>query len=91
MQLFANRFRFDGDTGFRVKLGDSAEAREAFDGADVPRSHFDDLGTAFVTIFQILSGENWNTVMRLRGVWGLPGRVDRTVGTTAGARRGRRR
>jgi hypothetical protein len=29
----------------------------------VPRAHFDTFIWAFVTIFQILSGENWNTVM----------------------------
>merc|ERR1719265_78150 len=29
----------------------------------VPRANFDTFGWAFVTCFQILSGENWNTVM----------------------------
>eukprot|EP00941_MAST-03F_sp_MAST-3F-sp1_P005593 g5593.t1 len=31
--------------------------------AEVPRAHFDDLLWAFTTVFQVLSGENWNTVM----------------------------
>ncbi|KAH8045503.1 hypothetical protein JL722_14192 [Aureococcus anophagefferens] len=64
MQLFANRFRFDGATGFAVPLAaPGSSGRAAYAAADVPRAHFDDLGTAFVTIFQILTGENWNTVM----------------------------
>ena len=29
----------------------------------VPRSHFDTFLWSFITIFQILTGENWNTVM----------------------------
>jgi len=29
----------------------------------IPRAHFDNFGWGFVTIFQIMSGENWNTVM----------------------------
>merc|ERR1719214_215850 len=29
----------------------------------VPRAHFDTFLWSFVTIFQMLSGENWNTVM----------------------------
>ncbi|KAK7233034.1 voltage-gated sodium channel [Aureococcus anophagefferens] len=64
MQLFANRFRFDGATGFAVPLAaPGSSGRAASDAAaDVPRAHFDDLGTAFVTIFQILTGENWNTI-----------------------------
>ena len=28
-----------------------------------PRAHFDTFGWALVTVFQILSGENWNAVM----------------------------
>ena len=30
---------------------------------NVPRSNFDDLLMGFTTVFQILTGENWNTVM----------------------------
>jgi hypothetical protein len=29
----------------------------------IPRAHFDGFLMAFVTVFQVLSGENWNTVM----------------------------
>jgi len=35
----------------------------AFFAADVPRAHFDDVWWSATTIFQVLSGENWNTVM----------------------------
>merc|ERR1719305_425139 len=41
----------------------------------IPRSHFDTFLWAFTTIFQIMSGQNWNTVMydamRVDMVWGL--------------------
>jgi hypothetical protein len=35
----------------------------AYDDATLSRAHFDDLLWSFTTIFQILSGENWNAVM----------------------------
>ena len=41
--------------------------------APVPRAHFDNLLRAFVTIFQVLTAENWNNVMydgrRSAGSW----------------------
>ena len=57
MQFFANRLRFD-EYGFRVRPGTAG-----YEDAEVPRSHFDTLLWAFTTIFQILSGENWNSCM----------------------------
>ena len=30
----------------------------------IPRAHFDNFGWGFVTVFQIMTGENWNTIMR---------------------------
>ena len=57
MQFFANRLRFD-ENGFRVRPG-----TPGYDDAEVPRSHFDTLLWAFTTIFQVLSGENWNSCM----------------------------
>jgi hypothetical protein len=33
------------------------------DTEEDPRSHFDNFGWSVVTVFQILTGENWNTVM----------------------------
>ena len=55
MQFFANRFRFDED-GIVVPLDDPLHA-----SSDQPRAHFDTLGWSIITIFQLLSGENWNT------------------------------
>lgn len=56
-QFFANRFRFDED--FRpVSLGDPG-----FDEATVPRANFDTLTWSVVTIFQMLSAENWPLLM----------------------------
>lgn len=48
MQLFGGRFTI-----------------EAFDGNedDLPRAHFDNFWWAFVTVFQVLTGENWNEVL----------------------------
>ncbi|CAM9381269.1 unnamed protein product [Choristocarpus tenellus] len=57
LQFFANRFHFDSE-GRAIGIGE-----EGYYTADVPRSNFDSLENAFTTIFQILSGENWNTVM----------------------------
>ena len=31
--------------------------------SDQPRHHFDDFFWAFITIFQVLTGENWNEVL----------------------------
>ena len=66
MQFFANHFCFDPDTGRYIPFEERAGAAEGIFTCDldnVPRSHFDDMLIAFTTIFQILTGENWNTVM----------------------------
>eukprot|EP00752_Nemacystus_decipiens_P011295 g10037.t1 len=57
LQFFANRFHFN-EVGEAVGIGE-----EGYYTAEVPRSNFDTLMNAFTTIFEILSGENWNTVM----------------------------
>lgn len=54
MQFFAYKFRFDAD-GYPVD--------KDYVDAKIPRENFDNLLSAFVTIFQILTAENWNTVM----------------------------
>lgn len=36
---------------------------EAFPGDEKPRAHFDNIWWAFVTVFQVLTGENWNEVL----------------------------
>ncbi|XP_044182314.1 voltage-dependent L-type calcium channel subunit alpha-1D-like isoform X2 [Acropora millepora] len=37
--------------------------RFSMDGEDVPRSNFDSFWKALITVFQILTGEDWNAVM----------------------------
>jgi len=40
----------------------------------IPRAHFDNFGWGFVTIFQVMTGENWNTIMYAgmrAGGWGF--------------------
>ena len=58
MQLLANRLHFSLDTGVAVGISE-----EGYDTAVIPRSHFDSFFWSIVTVFQILSGENWNVVM----------------------------
>ncbi|GMF33384.1 unnamed protein product [Phytophthora lilii] len=54
MQTFANQFRFD-EYGFPVDRSHNA--------AYIPRANFDTMLWSVVTVFQILTGENWNVVM----------------------------
>ncbi|KAF4133455.1 Voltage-dependent L-type calcium channel domain-containing protein [Phytophthora infestans] len=54
MQTFANQFRFD-EYGYPVDRNHEA--------AYIPRANFDTLLWSVVTVFQILTGENWNVVM----------------------------
>ena len=63
MQFFANKFKFD-DQGYVIPVG----SPHPTDGAEwstiaSERANFNDLHFSLITIFQILSGENWNTVM----------------------------
>lgn len=58
MQFFANKFCFDYVTG-----SPEQQLSGSCIDAERPRAHFDDLLWAFVTIFQVLTGENWNVVM----------------------------
>ena len=57
MQFFANRLKFD-EFGYPVRRG-----TPGYHDAEQPRWHYDTLPWAFTTIFQVLSGENWNSVM----------------------------
>lgn len=59
MQLLANRLHFSRENGTVVVITD----RQAWEVAEIPRSNFDNFYNSMVTIFQILSGENWNNVM----------------------------
>lgn len=58
MQLFSNRLHFNVETGTHIGKSDPK-----YNSAEVPRSNFDDFFWSMTTVFQILSGENWNTVM----------------------------
>ena len=58
MQLFANRMHFDPVTGYVIAYNENG-----YDTAYIPRSNFDTFGWAMTTVFQILSGENWNSIM----------------------------
>lgn len=62
MQFFANRFHFDPENlGTVISFGDPRYDNQRQDY--VPRSNFDGLFWSMTTVFQILSGENWNTIM----------------------------
>ena len=62
MQFFANEMRFNPDTGAQIEFDHpSFYSFDVIDGR--PRNHFDTLPWALTTIFQFLSGENWNTIM----------------------------
>merc|ERR1719326_2825660 len=67
--FFAQQFHFHPDTGRFVPLDMLPEICTSplpsgyiYDSC-VPRAHFDTFLWSIVTIFQILSGENWNVVM----------------------------
>jgi len=61
MQFFAGRMHFDED-GYPVDINAGGD-RTLWEDAEIPRSNFDTIVWATTTIFQILTGENWNTVM----------------------------
>ncbi|CAE7641017.1 unnamed protein product [Symbiodinium pilosum] len=64
--FFGGTFMFDPEDGSLVAQQDY-RARCPMGPGDkpvcVPRAHFDTFLWSFITIFQILTGENWNTVM----------------------------
>ena len=60
--LFSNRMRFDA-LGYRVDLNRTEAFFSEAAAATTPRSHFDDLATSCLVVFQVLTGENWNVVM----------------------------
>jgi hypothetical protein len=60
--LFSNRMRFD-ILGYSVGLDRAHYFFSEAAAASTPRSNFDDLGTSFFVVFQVLTGENWNVVM----------------------------
>ena len=58
MQLLSNRLHFSSDTG--VIIG---RDEEGYDSAIIPRAHFDTFLWSMLTVFQMLTGENWNNIM----------------------------
>eukprot|EP00750_Incisomonas_marina_P023877 INCI5064.11.p1 GENE.INCI5064.11~~INCI5064.11.p1 ORF type:complete len:1600 (-),score=279.45 INCI5064.11:3730-8529(-) len=60
--LFSNRMRFDR-LGYRVDLEDTANFFSDAAQESIPRSNFDNVGDSMLTVFQVLTGENWNVVM----------------------------
>ncbi|RLN86576.1 hypothetical protein BBJ28_00004388 [Nothophytophthora sp. Chile5] len=70
MQMFGNRFRFDA-AGFPL----SSAAASTDGDVQVPRANFDSMLWSGVTVFQILTGENWNNVLfdgwRATGIGGV--------------------
>jgi len=78
--FFSRKFRFqDEEHAERLVNDESAWCTGPdFPGEEnddcIPRSHFDTFVWAFVTVFQIMSGENWNVVMydgMRAGGWGV--------------------
>ncbi|KAL4150744.1 hypothetical protein PRNP1_010141 [Phytophthora ramorum] len=57
VQFFGNTMRFD-DEGYPTPF-----TLEGFWAGTVPRNNFDTLLWAAVTVFQIITGENWNSIM----------------------------
>lgn len=56
-QFFANRFHFDPETHLALTTSDPG-----YSTAHVPRTTFDNLLWSLVTVFQVLTAENWNQV-----------------------------
>jgi hypothetical protein len=83
MQLFANRFRFDPISGTAISPLEYYERTSPPLDADhlplgtVPRANFDTLFAAFMTVFQLLTGDDWETVMfdGMRGTSPTTGRT----------------
>ena len=62
MQFFANEMHFDPDTGEKLAFDNAAfNTQDVME--NIPRNHFDNLMWSLTTIFQFLSGENWNSIM----------------------------
>ncbi len=70
MQIMSNRLHFSSESGATIAINE-----DGYDEALIPRSHFDSFFWSLVTVFQILTGENWNAIMydswRARGSIGV--------------------
>jgi hypothetical protein len=61
MQFFGGQWTPDAFGGGCAREGNTSVVE--CEGDDVPRANFDDFGWAFVTVFQVLTGENWNDLL----------------------------
>eukprot|EP01038_Epipyxis_sp_PR26KG_P013434 gene13434-18012_t len=59
MQFFANRFRFTDD-GYRLPINSD----EWKSSSNRPRTNFDNFALSFMAIFQLLTLDNWESVMQ---------------------------
>ncbi|TMW67789.1 hypothetical protein Poli38472_007461 [Pythium oligandrum] len=57
LQIFGNTMRFD-DEGYAIPM-DSPTFWEG----ELPRNNFDTLLWSMITVFQVITGENWNSIM----------------------------
>eukprot|EP01065_Artemidia_motanka_P041453 TRINITY_DN5379_c0_g1_i2.p1 TRINITY_DN5379_c0_g1~~TRINITY_DN5379_c0_g1_i2.p1 ORF type:complete len:1990 (+),score=713.92 TRINITY_DN5379_c0_g1_i2:31-6000(+) len=62
MQLFGGEYCWLDDS-FDRSTASPEQLRRGEDCGGVPRSNYDTLWNAFITTFQILTGEDWNVVM----------------------------
>jgi len=60
MQFFSNRMRFY-DSGEAIPITEREDWADAWEGS--PRNNFDDFLWSMTTIFQVLTGEDWNACM----------------------------
>ena len=58
MQLLSNRLHFSQESGVTIGI-----TEDGYNTALIPRSNFDSFSWSMVTVFQILTGENWNVIM----------------------------
>lgn len=58
MNFFANQFRFDAVTGYKIKLDDPA-----YGSGVIPRCNYEGFYYSFETVFQYLAIDNYNLVM----------------------------
>jgi voltage-dependent calcium channel L type alpha-1D len=58
LQFFSNRLHFNPQTGAPVSITSPQYA-----SGEIPRANFDTFIWSMVTVFQVLTGENWNSVM----------------------------
>ena len=61
--FFAMKFMFDDNDHLVPPENQELMCPNGLGDIPTPRAHLDDFLLGFVTIFQILTGDNWNAVM----------------------------